>query len=683
VNVRRLAIDALIAVALFGAAAWWGTSYWNASFKAGRAPMFYQEYFEPAVMMACGKGFVIAHPQVPEMAAFLLRRTDRFSCSDIPADAKLGTEGMYQGVWRYLMIATATGWRLLGISWSGMGPLFGVLFAATIVLGYGILRLGMGRVLALACACALTVSTLHLLNLPHLRDYAKAPFTLALILIMGLVVKRRPTRRLLLGCAAAYGVVLGIGYGFRTDFLVNIPVFFVALFVFVDGGLLKNLHLKAAAAALCLAVFLATAWPVISVVYRSGGCQWHTALLGLTAGFAESLGIQPAPYDWGEPYADGFIDKTVTSYGRRIHPGVGHIEYCSHEYDKVTGQYLIEIAGRFPADMLTRAYASSVQITKLPFPWFDAPLPDFASPLYSLRMAALKLLKGSGIVWVALAILLVATTSVRLALFLAFFFLYFAGYPAIQFFNRHHFHLEIITWWAIGFVLQQLAAAVMAWWRPARQAGVVVVPNWMQAGRVALVIVVVCLVPLGVLRIYQQLTLRRFFDRYVAAPVEQLPIDPAPPGVTHVLALAPAADEPTGEVFLVATLNAWQCGEKPSVTFRYDKAFPADDFSRTFTLERRSPLPEPTRIFVPVYRHFVGVEFSDVHPGCIGGVARIRDVKSFTLMLPAVLPPRWDRDALYQQFKPFGATGMMATAFLAVTDPDEMARGPRIDGDLR
>ena len=34
-------------------------------------------------------------------------------------------------------------------SWSGMGPLFGVFFGATVTLGYGILRLGMGRVLAL------------------------------------------------------------------------------------------------------------------------------------------------------------------------------------------------------------------------------------------------------------------------------------------------------------------------------------------------------------------------------------------------------------------------------------------------------------------------------------------------------------------------------------------------------
>ena len=64
VNARSWVIEAAIVVAVFVAAAWWSTAYWNASFTAGRQPFFYQEYFEPAVMMACGKGFVISHPQI-------------------------------------------------------------------------------------------------------------------------------------------------------------------------------------------------------------------------------------------------------------------------------------------------------------------------------------------------------------------------------------------------------------------------------------------------------------------------------------------------------------------------------------------------------------------------------------------------------------------------------------------
>ena len=440
------------------------------------------------------------------------------------------------------MVATAIAWRILGISWSGMGRFFGVLFAATIALDYAILRLAARRPLALLGAFALSVSSLHLLNLPHLRDYSKAPLTLALILIIGIAVKARPTRRALLGCAAAYGLVLGIGYGFRTDFLVNIPVFLLVLFAFVDGGLRNNLPLKAASAALCMAVFVVTAWPVISVVYRAGGCQWHTALLGLTTPFDDVLEIEKAPYDWGDRYADEFIAKTATSYGRRLHPGVGHIEYCSHEYDAVTGQYSMEIARRFPADMLTRGYASAAQIANLPFRWFDAPLPGLAPAIYKPRARLLTAWKGLGVISVAAALVLVSASSARLALFLGFFLIYFGGYPAIQFANRHYFHLEIIGWWALLFVVQQAVDIAAARWRKPTLVQGPAPPNWRQAVWVVTTMLAVGALPLVALRAYQQLTLIRFFDTYQKAPLDEVPLEAAPPGQTHALPASPVSD---------------------------------------------------------------------------------------------------------------------------------------------
>jgi hypothetical protein len=107
---------------------------------------------------------------------------------------------------------------------------------------------------------------------------------------------------------------------------------------------------------------------------------------------------------------------------------------------------------------------------------------------------------------------------------------------------------------------------------------------------------------------------------------------------------------------MVVTLNAWRCADGASVTFRYDKAFPYDDFSRTFKLAQRSPHQQPTRIFAPIYRNFIGVEFSDTHPGCVGTVSRVRDLRNFSLLLPVVLPPRWERESLFQRLGalPFG-----------------------------
>src|SRR3989442_1489871 len=130
-------------------------------------------------MVACGKGFLISQHQPPALRDFLFEKTDRFSCNELPLDLKVSTEGLVQRPWRYLMTTVAVAWMMLGISWSGLAPLLGVLYGATTVLAYAFCRLFVGRIAAVACAAALCLSTIQLANLPNLRDYAKAPFTVA------------------------------------------------------------------------------------------------------------------------------------------------------------------------------------------------------------------------------------------------------------------------------------------------------------------------------------------------------------------------------------------------------------------------------------------------------------------------------------------------------------------------
>jgi len=175
---------------VFVCSAIWGGAAYTRAIQSGGHPFFYQNYFEPAVMTACGKGFLVTPPaqRPPAVQAFLLQRTDRFSCTDLPADLHVGTEGLYQGPWRYLMTAVAVAWMVLGISWSGLAPLFGVLYGATTVLAYALFRLVAGRVASLGCAAAVCLSRLQIANLPNLRDYAKAPFRLALMLILASLV---------------------------------------------------------------------------------------------------------------------------------------------------------------------------------------------------------------------------------------------------------------------------------------------------------------------------------------------------------------------------------------------------------------------------------------------------------------------------------------------------------------
>src|SRR5947207_6771909 len=88
--------EAVIVLAVFASASIWGATYWNRSLQAGRQPQFYQAYFEPAVMFACGRGFLLAHPTIPAVQDFLEQKTDRLSCDQIPAGAGLSDYGLYQ-----------------------------------------------------------------------------------------------------------------------------------------------------------------------------------------------------------------------------------------------------------------------------------------------------------------------------------------------------------------------------------------------------------------------------------------------------------------------------------------------------------------------------------------------------------------------------------------------------------
>ena len=645
-SARRFAVDGLVGAALFLAAAIWGTSYWHRAVATGM-PFFYQLYFEPAVMVACGKGFVVAQPQIPAMTAFLHQRQDRFSCDAIPPDAVLGTRDLFQGAWRYLLLTVGGAWRVLGVSWSGLGPLFGLLFGATIAAVYAVCRLGMGPPVATACAVALCFSRLHLAYLPVLRDYAKAPFTLMLVFLLGLLVLRRPTRTGLLTVAASYGVVLGIGYGFRTDFLAAIPPFFVTVFGFLDGGLRRHLRLKAVASAVCLAAFFVTAWPVIDAVRRSGGCQWHTVLLGFPTGFSRPLGLAEGPYKLSRVYSDNFVYATVTSYAARLNRGVGHIDYCRPEYDRATAQYARDLARHFPADMIIRAYGAALRVVELPFSWNFGPQSDFDNQRPDPGGA-----RRLGLMIVLAAVLLATIGCVRIGLFLVFFLLYFGGYPAAQFHARHYFHLEFITWWAAGFVshsaIVRVYPAVASGWSNGD------LRRSVQRATLALTVCAALLTAaLWGARLYQQKAAETVFETYLAVQKDEVPLTDLSSGTLQVVPRTAVGTDPETADFLRIDVNRWLCSAASTITLRYDTS-KRPEFARRFTVPHDDTVRAPTRIFTPVYDHFQGMAMSDVPAGCVQAVFRARNPGDIGLMLEAVLPPRWRNTPLYQRFGDVG-----------------------------
>jgi hypothetical protein len=637
---RRFWIELAIVVALIAGSAVWATRFWNAWTAHGGEPVFYQNYFEPAVMVACGKGFVVTRGPRPQVLDdFLNRRRDAMTCRDLPVDLPVNRDGIATGAWIYLQTTVGWAWRVLGISWSRMGPLFGLLFGIVVALAYGLYRLGMGRLVALVCTLGLATSCIHLNNLPHLRDYAKAPFTLALVLLLGIMVTQPVRRGVLLTLAVAYGAVLGIGYGFRTDFLANLPVFVIVVFAFLDGGIARNLVLKATATLVFIATFTVVSWPVASAVYRQGGCQWHVALLGLQAPFDQPLHLAPAPYDFGYAYSDVYIAQTIDGYARRMNPSSPRLAFCSHEYDVQSGRYLRAIVFSFPGDLIARAYSSVLQIAELPFLSWASPLDGWATRVFGLRQALLRPQIGWGIYLQAAALLIAAGWSLRLGFFLAFFIAYFGGYPAIQFQERHHFHLEFMTWWALGFVVHQAGVALWS----LKKGGVPdVAPIARGLGRSMVVALSAAAIVAGVLataRWYQQRQATRLFEAYIAAP--KVPLEAA--------GGLPAIDTRDWPQYVEADLNEASCRSRPAVTFRYDPDPRGGDLSRTITIPHRAQAAGLTRILLPVFEGFRGIEFSYSQPGCAAGAYRFAGPLAFPLLLGATLPPDWKALPLHQR----------------------------------
>jgi hypothetical protein len=627
--------EALIALLVFAAASWWGTSYWQLSLKAGREPQFYQMYFEPAVMVACGHGFVIAHPAPAPLVDFLQRKVNTFSCDQVAGKLDLSTRYLFQGAWRYLMYAVGITWRMVGVSWTRMGPLFGVLFGLTIVAAYGAFRLLMNRWLAVAGAFVLSVSTLHVTNLPHLRDYSKAPFTLAAVFLLGLLVKLRVRRATVITLAAAYGLVLGIGYGFRTDLLVNVPAILVVLLLFLEGGVRRHLATKLLGVGAFFVAFLVTAWPILSVVNEKGGGQYHVVLLGMTLPYDEALRVQPAPYDLAQVYEDMYVGRTTLAYAARVHPEWREMIYFTHEYDLATRAYLREIVSRFPSDIVTRALASTLAITETPFTWPGPPMPDFARWLYGPREVALNALKGAGPLLVAAAVLAAAAYELRVGLFLLFFVLYFGGYPAIQFAARHYFHLELITWGALGMLLQGLLVRR----RPP--------PGAVRRIAVVCGVVAVLVAFVGVLRLYQTAQARRLFAEYLSAARTPIPSDAARRDAAGFIRI-PGPSEDADVRLLEVDVRAAACDGNVTVGFRYDNAPPSNNYSRQVAIAR-SPVREITRVFTPIYAPaFQGVQLPAGGAECVAGVYWV-DPGHQPLLLDVTLAPDWARGVLYQR----------------------------------
>ena len=643
-----IARELVIAVLILAAGTWWGTRFTRAWAAADRQFGFFHELLEPAVMTACGHGFHVATAPSPTMTAFLSRTADRFDCASLPADMKVSQQRVLQGSWLYLLLMVATAWRIAGVSWSALTLLLGLLCGLTLIAAYAVFRIGMGRVGAVVCVALFAASSLHLLNLPGLRDYSRAPFMLALIALVVALALRPFTPRQVVGLSAIGGALVGIGYGVRPDVVVEFPLLVVTVLFFLPGGVTNNLGTKALALAAACIVCGILMWPVMRATSQAGTNFWHVTLIGLMPEYGEALGVENPVYHWGTTGSDEFVELAVGSYATRLHPDWPPIPLASVEYASAGRSYFFQFVRRFPVDMAIRVLASMVRMPEVPFGWAAAPLPGWLDGVYAIRERALQPFYGYGILATVAAITAVIAVSPRAGTFLLFAWAYVGGYPAIQFHNRHFFYLEVIGWLSIGFLASRLFGAVRA-----RGQFPVAIPYRTLVTRLAVAsaLVAAAAATLAGARTYEGRANRRMITRYLRASSEPLAmestkIDSGPRIVLPVLTAASA--RPDWSSYLRLELDLESCAGG-AITFAQDSR----SAYRGLTHATRFPaqaigVKEHVILMQPVYSGFSSLLLSETKAGCLLSVSRVTGLDAEPLWLPLVLMPDWQQAPLYQ-----------------------------------
>ena len=653
---RRIAVEVALVALLFV----FGVSVGSfASRQFIGQPVFYQGEFGPAVMVALGRGFVNpkAAPGSP-LAQFLNLQRPAIAASDV-GDLAAGPLDQFQEATRYLMLAVGYGWRLSGISWAAVSSVSGVLFGLTLLACYAIIRTWLSPVFALAGSVLMGLSPLHLAQVPHLRDYSKAPFILFAMALTIAVASRPLSRRALVLLSAACGAVIGIGLGFKMDVFAMTPIFLASLALFRGRRPWTELVDKGVAAGAFLVALVVSAAPVLFHLSQ-GSNGYHVIVLGYADLFGDDLGLGRQAYTWLPFYEDGYLTSVLSEFGRRttgVSPG-----FPSTAYDVAGRAYWFEIIRHFPADILTRALAAANGVLNL---LSNTPALNFLvppvnpgrltalltnQPPHRMRAAVLfdwlSIVRGWGAAFGIVLIGAASVRSARLGAFAAWLILVTAGYSSLQFADRHVFHLQIVP--IFGLLVTASVAMHWAWFD--RRA--------VQRFAVALaVLALAVVVPVVLLRVYQAAHLARLFRGYIDAPKAAVSstLEDTGHGTWRVhLSLAPpriGGYQPAE--YYVVEFDSVAPRPMTPVEVHYTAMPGAVDYSRMVSMSETAGVG---RLFIPAYGRFPtwtfdGLELPADLKARLRGIYRVDPAARPALLLDLRLRGGWEHDRLYQAFR--------------------------------
>lgn len=656
----------------------------------GRPVFFYQNYFGPSVLEACGMGFRQFHPRDAPAAftEFMERKRARLSCDELPREVPLEPANWQARMHRYLAASLTAVWRIRGIGWHVLGPLFEISSGLVAALAYALGRLALNRFWASAVATAIALSPLNLSYVPWLRDYSKAPFLLASLLVCGLLVTAGTSLRRLVWLSIAQGAIVGVGLGFRTDILMAVPLFVLAVVVFLPPAPERRWIMRPVALGAFLIGFVLAGWPVVRT-YSQGSNSSHVMLLGFAQPFDRALGIAPADYVVNPSYWDFQTEMRVRAYAHAT-GGDDWATVAPVPYDRTASQYFRDLVALLPADVLLRTYAAVLTVFRLPSSaaatrGCQLLASAFAGNVCTAHNRLFATLQPLVLPSAMLAVGLLAVVSLRLAGFLCAAVLVLAGGTMLQFDSRHVFHLEVLPLASLAYAghvavttvrnLRHRNGVRRAWTDPLERR---------KAALGLCAVTALLVVPSGALwvtRQWQQRSFEPVFERYLAADTAPLPITWVDdvPGVARIAteSFLPVIDPATWQArsqraeVIRMELGGPDCRARDVIiTRQYRTTFGATVLTIPARFHWKTPVDGgTTQVFLPIYRALVGRPANeapwgtfeapgiDLRPAdipCVQSLARVRNPEAFPLQLAVAIPPDWRGRPHYQVLAQLG-----------------------------
>jgi hypothetical protein len=679
-----IAQDVLLVLSLAALGAWLGALVLS---QSGRL-YFYQFYMPESIYSACGHGFVRPAKIPQPVLDFLLVKTTTFDCALIGAPSVAEPLGVFTRVHLYLAFVVAALWRMFSIDYRSLWPLVALLSGTYACGCFVFLRLFFGRLPALAGGLVLTFSPIALSMTLLLRDYSKAPFFIWSMVLLVLTIRARTVSATALWAVLAGGIV-GLGYGFRSDIIIVLPIGMMFLGTGIRRGA-WSLRVSAVAA------FTAATLIVASPMLMSGNTGGFGSVLmeGLSEPFRINLGLGEAPYSLGQRYSDELTLSSIAADMRAKDPtwdsregvlGQSMSQAVSH-----SGPYVLNWLGLFSGDVATQTIKSAAWIIGLPA--YIAPGRIGLDPTMSARggppatQYAIWLYDDLGTSWfpavcmIGLAIFFwgAASTRPREALALLLMFGALLCYPVVQFSIRHVFHLEFI------WIVAVLSLIVL----PFRLATSQRVLLWQGMPRFIVWSLAVAILVGGtraVLVAYQERSLRDAFNALLAQPRERItmsqPVVPASgaavfsvpvPDKYRELIDGPADSMTANSILtgvqwkvraaadrLLLTVGGPGCDtENLVLSFRYAKR---EHVWQPFDHEipvHLSPggIPSATVLVSAFYRpsqYLSSIQVPKKDAPCIEKIERLAGPTSLPSILTAVFAPGWQDGSLHRGFGDF------------------------------